>query len=70
VDAVNIDLDKNGYPDRDELKIELDQAQAMIDSWANVNANSGQLKLEWEHIRSVAKKLHALFVEIGKNTVE
>jgi hypothetical protein len=70
VEAVNIDLDNNGYPDRDEIKIALDHVDEIIDSWANVNANSGQLRTEWDNIRSAAKKIHALFVEINKKDVE
>jgi len=70
VEAVNIDLDNSGYPDRDEIKIALEHVDEIIDSWANVNANSGQLKTEWDNIRSAAKKIHALFVEINKNDVE
>jgi len=66
----NLDLDNSGSPDRDEIKIALDHVDEIIDSWANVNANSGQLKTEWSNIRSAAKKIHALFVEVNKNDVE
>ena len=67
-EAASIDLDKDGQPDRDEIKIELDHTTDMINSWESMNADEGQLKLTWENIRTAAKELHDVYVEVGGAT--
>lgn len=63
-EAANLDLDNNGYFDRDEIKIKLEHADEMIESWSDMNADGNQLKNVWENIRSAAKGMHDIFVEL------
>lgn len=71
IEIINADAEAGGMDaELGEVRSELDHASDMIDSWESMNAPGDQLETTWGDIKSAAKNLHDMYVQLGGKVEE